>query len=160
MNKEALLLFAAEQDLEWNEPATTEEIAELEEQLGVELPQDYKEFLEWHNGTDDREFCSTEEAADNADEFLEIAEEMDEVETFLEEDYQAGRVGKGTFVKGWVPFYDDGTGAVDVVDCAPGPNGTHGQVIHYDPDGDMSITHTSFTDWVESRDEDEEIEFD
>ena len=42
MNKEALLLYAAEQDLEWNERATTEEIAELEEQLGVELPQDYK----------------------------------------------------------------------------------------------------------------------
>ena len=35
---------------EFNSPATSEQIASLEKQLGVELPNGYKEFLKFTNG--------------------------------------------------------------------------------------------------------------
>lgn len=165
MNIDKLDSYAKAHDLYWNEPASDEEVAALEERLQVQLPEEYKEFLRWHNGTDDREFCSTAESADDAEEFLDIASDSDSVETFMEEDYAAGRIGKGTFVRGWVPFYDYGTGAVDVIDCAPGPQGKHGQIVSYDPDGRMGVTHGSFSEWIldlddAPLDDDEDIEFD
>lgn len=150
------LTAIAERDaLVWNESAQVAQIVELETSLGIELPADYKSVLAWHDGTDDREFCSVIDSEAAAEDLLELwletldDEELDAGERNIEPG--TGRVRDGDFVKGWVPFYDYGTGAFDCLDCQPGPLGRHGQVIHYDPDGVNAVTHASIREWASER---------
>lgn len=148
-----LTRIAERDELVWNAPAEPDAIEELEDELGVKLPRDYRDCLEWHAGTDDYEFCSLEEARDIAEELLELWQDFVEDEgpddlTAFNIEPGTGRVKDGDFVKGWVPFYAYGTGAFDLLDCNPGPNGVHGQVVHYDPDGKAGVTHESFAAWA------------
>lgn len=148
-----LTRIAEREGLAWNPPAEPDAISDLENELGVELPQDYRTSLLWGEGTDDRGFCSLEEARDIAEELLELwhdAIEDEGLDDVTERNIEpgTGRVKDGDFVEGWVPFYDYGTGAFDLIDCSPGPHGVHGQVVHYDPDGGNRVTHESFTAWA------------
>ena len=138
---------------EWNEPAAEHEIEGLESALGVTLPEEYKDFLRIHNGSADREFVSTEEAAEVSEELLDaydLAEDDPDIPAGpanLEEG--TGRLRDGYFLKGWVPFYDYGTGAFDLLDCVPGPRGVHGQVIRYTPAPGDGVVYGGFGEWLE-----------
>lgn len=147
--------IATREELVWNDAADPDELESLEASLGIEVPSAYRSVLEWHDGTDDREFCSIEESVEAAEELLELWEDvveegnLDPSERNIEPG--TGRVKDGDFAKGWVPFYDYGTGAFDLLDCNPGPNGSHGQVIHYDPDGTNAVTHPTLAAWAAER---------
>lgn len=130
-----------------NPPATPEEIGDLQRKLGVDLPEDYRTTLLAHNGTDDREFCSISETLETIEEFHDLADDF----PFPEGYNISGETGKtqpGFFVNGWVPFYDHGTGDFDCLDCNPGPNGQHGQIIYLSTDGQSSVTYGSYKEWL------------
>lgn len=147
--------IAEREGLVWNPPADPDAIQGLEHELGVELPRGYRESLGWHDGTDDREFCSLQEARDIAEELLELwheAMEDENLDDLTVRNIEPGtqRVKDGDFVEGWVPFYDYGTGAFDLLDCDPGRRGVHSQLLHYDPDGVSAVTHDSFAAWAKA----------
>jgi cell wall assembly regulator SMI1 len=159
--KELAERIASEHELEWNEGADQEDINSIEEDLDITLPAEYRAFLEWHDGTDDREFMSVEEILDTAEELLdeeelnlEDAEDPQAEAAALNRTGTSGLTKDGNFVRGWVPFYDYGTGDFDCLDCAPGPKGAHGQVIRYSASS-KGIVAASFTEWLESFDSDE-----
>ncbi|MDR6892209.1 SMI1/KNR4 family protein [Falsarthrobacter nasiphocae] len=139
---------------EWNEPATEEEIAEAEKAFGVTFPETYKQMLRIHNGTDMGDFPSLKEALATSKELEEIEEEFgegSEKSKNLSED-KPGVLKNGVYRRGWVPLYDFGTGVVDCLDCDPGPNGTLGQVVRYDPGGVEGVDYASLEEWLKEFD--------
>lgn len=66
--------IATREELVWNDAADPDELESLEASLGIEVPSAYRRVLEWHDGTDDREFCSIEESVEAAEELLELWE--------------------------------------------------------------------------------------
>ncbi|GAA1349532.1 SMI1/KNR4 family protein [Falsarthrobacter nasiphocae] len=139
---------------DWNGPATDEEIAEAEKAFGVTFPETYKQVLRVHNGMSLGEFPSLEAALEIAEELEELQEEYGDGSADsqnLSED-KPGVLKNGFYRRGWVPLYDFGTGGFDCVDCDPGPNGTAGQIVRYDPDGPQGIQYASLEEWLEEFD--------
>lgn len=152
-------LFELE-DLEWRRPATDKQIATLETKAGAALPADYRAFLERANGSKDREFAGCHEVAADARELLGYAEEEledaddpDAARAAFTNDDGSGRVAPGGFVRGWLPIYDHGTGAFVILDCAPGPQGSIGQILSYG-EGETRVTHPDFRAWLQDHVED------
>ena len=157
---ELLDALVALEDLEWRRPATEKQIATLEQRTGVTLPADYRAFLERANGSKDREFEGAHEVARDAKELLgyaeeEIADEDDPAaaRAAFTNDGGSGRVAPGGFVRGWLPVYDHGTGEFVILDCAPGPEGTAGQVLSYG-EAETRVTHPDFRAWLQDHVED------
>jgi cell wall assembly regulator SMI1 len=142
-------------DLTWNTPATTEEITGLEKALNITLPTDYTDFLHRHDGTTDREFCSIAQIFHTAQELHEINEDVindeqnpTEYRNSINLDPDTGKLRNGPWVHGWIPFFDYGNGQIDCIDCNPGPNGTHGQIIRYNPGGHEGLIYPSYRHWL------------
>lgn len=148
------------EDLEWRRPVTQRQVDRLEAFLGGPLPSDYRAFLDRANGSKDREFAGAHEVAADARELLEYAEEelADVADPAAERarftnDDDSGRVAPGGFVRGWLPVYDHGTGAFVILDCAPGPQGSIGQILSYG-EGETRVTHPDFRAWLQDHVED------
>jgi cell wall assembly regulator SMI1 len=125
-----------------NPPADALEIQRLEEAVGVELPQAFRDYLSTLNGQK-----NTEEAARNRNTeipllgfnpflsvtgIIETWNMMNELfagETkpldWVEED----KIKPFTWRRHWIPFTEYEGSQYLILDCDPGKNGTYGQVF-------------------------------
>ena len=137
-----------------NPPATDDEILELTNVIGIELPNDFLGILKIHNGQkgeaawlfDSQEFLSTHR----------IIEEFNTWKKLFDTELQ-GKVSNPDdgvkndwWNKAWIPFTSDGCGDHYCLDLSPTPRGTKGQVITlWYESGEREIVASSFSQWFE-----------
>ena len=146
-----------------NPPADALEIQRLEEAVGVELPQAFRDYLSTLNGQK-----NTEEAARDRNTeipllgfnpflsvtgIIETWNMMNELfagETkpldWVEED----KIKPFTWRRHWIPFTEYEGSQYLILDCDPGKRGTYGQVFCWCSGMDYSdVTENSFTEFSE-----------
>ena len=146
-----------------NPPADALEIQRLEEAVGVELPQAFRDYLSTMNGQK-----NTEEAARDRNTeipllgfnpflsvtgIIETWNMMNELfagETkpldWVEED----KIKPFTWRRHWIPFTEYEGSQYLILDCDPGKRGTYGQVFCWCSGMDYSdVTENSFTEFSE-----------
>ncbi|CAM3447951.1 SMI1/KNR4 family protein [Arcobacter aquimarinus] len=152
--KQWLTLNYSDGLLDLNPPATNEEIEELKNALGVDLPDDFISVLKIHNGQkgdlawlfDSQEFLSTKR----------IIEEFNTWKNLLEGELQGKISTPDDGVKSdwwnvnWIPFTSDGCGDHYCIDLSPTASGTKGQIITlwYEL-GEREIVAQSFSSWFD-----------
>lgn len=152
--KQWLTLNYSDGLLDLNPPATNEEIEELKNALGVDLPDDFISVLKIHNGQkgdsawlfDSQEFLSTHR----------IIEEFNTWKNLLETELQGKISTPDDGVKSdwwnvnWIPFTSDGCGDHYCIDLSPTANGTKGQIITlwYEL-AEREIVSKSFFSWFD-----------
>jgi cell wall assembly regulator SMI1 len=140
--------------LDLNPPASDDEIEELTNTLGVELPEDFIQVLKIHNGQkgeaawlfDSQEFLSTKR----------IIEEFNIWKNLLETELQGKVSTPDDGVKNdwyninWIPFTSDGCGDHYCLDLSPNSTGISGQVITlWYESSEREIVSLSFSQWFE-----------
>ena len=140
-----------------NAPATEQQISDLEQQLGLELPAAFKETLAIHNGEDDGwpckvfadygAFLSCEQILHNWRTMLELTE-AERAENPDEPDYPSDVTGPAQplmFHKAWMPIMNCNGDRIWALDFAPAGDGTPGQVIEFDWECDyLAVIAPSF----------------
>ena len=144
-----------------NPPADALEIQRLEKAVGVELPQDFRDYLSVLNGQKNTE----EQTRDRNTElpllgfnpFLSItgileswsmmnelfAKETEPLEWVTED-----KIKPYIWRKHWIPFTEYEGSWYLILDCDPGKNGTYGQVFCWCSGMDYSgVTANSFTEF-------------
>lgn len=136
-------------------PATDAEISNLEEKIGVKLPEDFLACLKVHNGQrgnadglfNDAEFLSTSR-------IFQIWEIMKDIfESGVFEDMEGassidGIKGEGWNLK-WIPIIDFGNGDICFLDLDPAEDGEFGQVVQYwHEDIEVQKEANNFTEWL------------
>lgn len=139
-----------------NPPATDEQIAALQESIGLALPEDYVACLKVHNGQsygvgglfDGAEFLSTDEVLNqwkiwkgllDGGEFAGIVSDP------------ARGVRNDWWHPGWIPFTHNGGGDHLCLDLAPGASGSPGQVITmWHDSGERDCIAPDFGTWFTS----------
>ncbi|MBG9387421.1 SMI1/KNR4 family protein [Caenimonas aquaedulcis] len=135
-----------------NPPATNEEIAQLEEALGVTLPSSFVECLKIHNGH------STAEGLFDGFEFLSTAEILDQWSIWKDlvdaGDFEGAESEPHDGVRGdwwnvrWIPITHNGGGDHMCIDLDPDEGGKAGQIISMWHDmADRELLAASFEDW-------------
>ncbi|WP_406450508.1 SMI1/KNR4 family protein [Streptomyces sp. NBC_00876] len=140
-------------------PATAEDIAAVESELGVPLPQEVKASLLRHNGSRDGGWPSGTLLSCTA-----IVEEtgvwrdllsdgsFDDVADFHSDDDGVQALKPGWWNLGWVSLDADGGGNGAVLDLSPGPGGKSGQIIDMDHEtGPTGPTAPDFTGYLNDR---------
>ncbi len=134
-----------------NPPATDQQIAELEQVLGVQLPPDYVACLKVHNGQkldagglfDAGEFLSTDEVRRQWSIWKELLGEFVDITSD-----PAPGVKDDWFNAQWIPFTHDGGGDHLCLDLDPAEGGTRGQIITmWHDEGSRDLLADSFGDW-------------
>ncbi|MFC6592597.1 SMI1/KNR4 family protein [Deinococcus lacus] len=116
--------------------ASASEITELESELGQTLPDEFRESLKRHNGSVDSgwphgDLLSARRIAENWQILTELLEGGDFSESIP--DLEASdRVRLDWWNRHWVPLDDDFGGNGYVMDLAPAPAGSVGQVFFWD----------------------------
>lgn len=143
-----------------NPGATRQEVTELEERLGCQLPQDYVESCLLHNGQ--------APAADGTDLILVPSgvggsllsiEWIAQSYAIYKEDKgrnldrdnvdPVGPVKKLYWSPKWIPFTSNGSGDYDCLDLDPEKGGHVGQIITFFNDSDTrEVIAPSFTNWL------------
>ncbi|RFU86354.1 glucan synthase 1-like protein [Streptomyces triticagri] len=143
-------------------PASPEAIAGVEQELGVTLPEELKRSLELHDGTEEDGWpggtllsCAgivketgiwRELLADGS--FDKRSHHDPEDDEDLEDAERA--VQPGWWNEGWICIDADGAGNGAVIDLAPGPGGTRGQLLDMDHEvGPSGPTAHGFIDYLD-----------
>ncbi|GMG21629.1 unnamed protein product [Ambrosiozyma monospora] len=135
-------------------PITTEELQELETELGMKLPADYKESLLVHNGTNFRGYPFFElhyymchkQVIDEWKFMKSMFEEEEEYESDLENDVP--EIRDVNWSSKWIPFTEDGGGQLYFIDLDPTSVGNVGQLGSYDHEtGVDSLLGKSFQEF-------------
>ena len=119
-------------------PATDTEISNLQQQLGVKLPDDFIACLKIHNGQrakadglfDGSEFLSTSRKLQEWTIMKDVFND-DELEDLNPENLSIDGVKAGAWIEKWIPIIGYGNGDLCCLDLDPGEGGNHGQVIQY-----------------------------
>ncbi len=114
------------------------ELDKLEKATGITLPEEFRLLYRSHNG--EGAGLSGFLAGFG---WMELEAVLGEWKALQQAAYsivsnKPGEIREGACQKGWIPFGDDGGGSFLVVDLAPGPEGTYGQIITIDHDSDIS----------------------
>ncbi len=136
--------------------ATNEQIAELEQGIGVQLPEDVRESFRIHNGQIDYSFGFI-----HAVELLSLTRVWQEwsvwkelrdngtFETFTSEPQQ--EIKGDWWNECWIPLTYDGSGNHHCLDMAPTAAGTPGQIITmWHDSGDREVVAGSYRIWLEN----------
>lgn len=118
----------------WNEPATEEEIAEAEAQLGIKFPPEVKSLYRIHNGQRygttpvflHWHFLSLEAMVQEWEVWQDVIAGLSAFERQAD---ACGPVKAETFCKEWIPFTTDGCRNNHCIDLAPEPEGHAGQIV-------------------------------
>lgn len=121
------------------EPVTEEDLAAVEEELGVALPPDLRALYGVADGDgelinplfDRHPWFSLAEIGNQDDEWLDISQEWqyEPWRRTVFDTQPANAVRRSPLRPGWIRFADDTGGNWLAVDMDPGPNGRPGQVI-------------------------------
>lgn len=133
--------------------ATSKDLAEIENQLAIKLPDDVKQFYTIVNGADpDKECTGIFPSVDDFDEMAyapmplsQVQREWSMQRELLDggdfDDCEPEEVDQGirneAWNLGWIPFAGNGGGDLYCIDMAPGEGGNVGQII--------SHSHETFT---------------
>ena len=146
-----------------NPPADALEIQRLEKAVGVELPQDFRDYLSVLNGQKNTE----EQTRDRNTElpllgfnpFLSITgileswnmmNELFAKETEPLEWVTESKIKPYIWRRHWIPFTEYEGSQYLILDCDPGKRGTYGQVFCWCSGMDYSdVTENSFTEFSE-----------
>jgi len=141
-----------------NEPATSDEIGKIENQLGVALPEDFKDMYLEHNGQSGEgdiqgvfyglSFLSLEDVNEELIIWAEIVDSgmNDDV---CSKSHVSGMIKENYANKLWIPFAYDGGGNILGLDLDPGEKGTIGQVINFGADEDTKyVLASSFSKFM------------
>ncbi|MDB4946988.1 MAG: molybdenum cofactor biosynthesis protein MoeA [Labilithrix sp.] len=129
-------------------PADAAAIAAAEQALGVTLPAEYKDFLSLHDGQEDLgpmvAHCSLVPVSNLAEERAGLAELL--ADASFDGEGTAPGIEPVAWREGWLPIGRVQRGAL-VMDLAPTPAGTLGQVFSLHTDDDVRrVIATSFAD--------------
>lgn len=121
-----------------NKGASIEEWEQFENKISIELPIDFKELYENHNGerkNSDGIFLSFR--------LMTLDECFKEWELLKNSayniiSYKPNKILEGKYQERWIPFAEDWGGSFFAVDLTPGIEGGYGQVITIDRQGDIS----------------------
>jgi cell wall assembly regulator SMI1 len=146
--------------------ASEAEIAKVESQLGVALPDDVKASYRIHNGQNDKAVNGMFPAPPSRysgfepgyllHEVMGIYGEWDEWKELVEggdfdgekSEPQPG-IRDDWFHLGWLPFAHNGGGDSYCIDLDPAPGGTRGQIISMNHEiGERRLIAPSFADWL------------
>lgn len=146
-----------------NQPATTSEIASLENKLGVELPEQLQAMYLEHNGQKDEintglfyglNFLPLDRVYEEWRSWAEIIDSqgengMKELSMFSTS-HVPGFIKAAYANKKWVPFAHDWAGNYLGLDFDPAENGTVGQVINFGRDEDEKfVIAKSFSEFMQ-----------
>lgn len=136
-------------------PATDTEISDLQDKLGVKLPDDFIATLKIHNGQrgkadglfDGSEFLSTSRILQEWTMMKEVFD-SGEFDGFNPDDLSSEGVKSGAWIPKWIPIISFGNGDIWCLDLDPGEDGHYGQVIQYwHEDAAAQKEANSFTEW-------------
>lgn len=141
-----------------NPGATDQEIAEYEQAIGFELPEDVRGWYRWRNG----QKRWPEESVFFGDEMLSLADSLDEWREWQSVAYMndeiadscsstpAEAVRAAYSLPGWIPLAQSPAISNYMgIDLNPGPKGTVGQVITFGRDGEQKcVMGASFGDFL------------
>jgi internalin A len=138
-----------------NEPATVEEIQQIEEKMNLTLPADLKEWYLCNNGEKDVgfsilgfSFLPLNEMYSHWKVWDDLREEWNETEGYTS--YPDGYIKKMYINKGWIPFSHDGGGNHIGMDLDPDIKGTDGQIINFGRDeNDKFVIAPSLKDFLQ-----------
>jgi internalin A len=110
----------------------------LERATGITLPEEFRLLYRSHNG--EGAGLSGFLAGFG---WMELEAVLGEWKALQQAAYsivsnKPGQIKEGACQKSWIPFGDDGGGSFLVMDLAPGPKGSYGQIITIDHDSDIS----------------------
>jgi cell wall assembly regulator SMI1 len=127
------------------EPATENEINELENIIGKSLPVDFKALYLWHNGLDDQEnFGSLFYGMDFFPINRMIEEYLYRKENYGSENIPLQKADKeidlaNIYNSDWIKFAFDGSHTSLLIDLAPTSQGNYGQIIFIDDEYQIGI---------------------
>ncbi len=145
---------AAAAGVELAKGANAKAIKAAEKALGLALPEEVVAFYRRHDGAET-------DAAVEGRELLSLSRIVDEWKiwkdlldqgTFEANDHSRPDPGvqKRWWIPEWVPVTYDGAGNHHVLDLAPAPGGTHGQILSFWHDDDeRTLVAKSFLGWLE-----------
>lgn len=125
-------------------PATADEIAAVEDQIGLKLPSDLVNLYKVYNGFSPLNIVEVKEIAGTVKWFREFDE-------FTDSDAKPGEgVKKKYFSDKWIPFVDHANGNFECIDQDPGAGGKRNQVIYLDHEGiGRYVSSQSLDEWLE-----------
>jgi cell wall assembly regulator SMI1 len=133
--------------------ANEQEIAQLEQQLGVRLPNEYRTFLTLCNGQHDEalwfykgELLSISSVKYQWQAWSDLLESGIFNDTYSQPD---SGIRNDWWNLKWIPFTHDGSGDHLCLDLAPATGGTLGQIITmwHDSEG-RELLFSNFTQWL------------
>jgi cell wall assembly regulator SMI1 len=138
--------------LPFAEGCLAEEITSAEQVLQVELPKDYKLFLELHNGQtnphtltfppDQIAFLPIQKVVDLWTQLIPYREDQ-----FFNTFHCANAIRSVFYHPGRIPIaYNEAGQAYLFIDYVPGPSGTEGQLIFNINESDFAVLELSFVD--------------
>ncbi|MBN2910077.1 SMI1/KNR4 family protein [Polycladomyces sp. WAk] len=138
-----------------NEPATIEEIRQIEEKMNLTLPSDLKELYLCNNGEKDGgisilglPFLPLNEMYRQWKLWDDLREEWNENEGHTS--YPDGYIKKMYMNRGWIPFSHDWGGNHIGMDLDPDIKGTYGQIINFGRDeNDKFVIAPSLRDFLQ-----------
>jgi cell wall assembly regulator SMI1 len=139
-----------------NPGATDAEIAHLESEIGVKLPDDYITLLKIHNGQSDlaagllwsNEFLSTTRILGEWKAMKELLDGGDFMHPTFSDPPNAIKPDWWNIM--WVPITSDGNGNLECIDLRPGKSGKRGQIIDFDHEAaDRCVLANNFRVWLE-----------
>lgn len=131
-------------------PATTDEIAMLEDSLDLSLPKEIEDSLRKHNGeTEDEVWIFVDWSLLSTSNIAVLwKRELKKPKTSKGRSNDR-RIKSNTWSKKWIPFAYDGSGGFLIVDMDPGDEGNAGQIIRTSHDDENSFVATSFGEFLE-----------
>jgi cell wall assembly regulator SMI1 len=141
--------------LPFNEGCSRTELLQLEERVEVQLPDDYRTFLEHANGQSDWHtlvFPPDQLAFLATDDVLELWEQFNQFrdEQFIEQLRCDERVRAVLYHPERLPIaYNEAGGRYLCIDTIPGPNGRSGQLVFNVNEVDVVVLEDSFAHLIE-----------
>lgn len=141
-------------------PATAEDIATVEAQLGVSLPEEVVLSLRRHDGSRDSGWpagtlLSCTGIVSEASVWRDLLTDGtfdDMVDFNATDDKDSQALKPGWWNTGWIPLDADGGGNGSVLDLSPGAGGAVGQIIDMDHEvGPSGPTASDFIDYLRGR---------
>jgi cell wall assembly regulator SMI1 len=137
-------------------PATEDQIKELEKEVEKSLPEDFKCLYLWHNGMSDEKNVGNLFYSMGIFEIDRIIGEYNERKKISHDDivplekFDKGIDGSNIFNTGWLKFGSDGSKTGLYLDFSPAREGKYGQVIFIDDEYSVGIlVADSISDLVE-----------
>jgi cell wall assembly regulator SMI1 len=127
------------------DPATSDELFELEQTIGKNIPDDFKALYLWHNGLSDAEnFGSLFFGIDFFPIDRIISDYIDKKENYSNQAFPLDKCdpeidSSNIYNQDWVKFAFDGSHTGLYLDLAPSTNGTYGQIIFIDDEYSAGI---------------------